>query len=75
MSEYARERSSSLLMSSRISTSLCRIIFQLPKANDSLWLMTILSTDLTALRQCGYDSTSSTTFIFIRLLTLLSFTN
>jgi hypothetical protein len=63
------------LMLSRLSTSFCRIIFQSPKANDSLLLMTILSTDLKALRQCGYDSTSSTTLIFLRWLTLLSFTN
>ena len=52
------------LMIFRISTSLCRIIFQSSKANGSLLFMTILSTDLKALRQWGYDSTSSTTFIF-----------
>jgi hypothetical protein len=54
------------LMPSRVSTSLCRIIFRSPKANDSLLLMTILSADLKALRQCGHDSTSSTTFVFLR---------
>ena len=32
--------------------------------------MTILSTDLKALRQWGYDSTSSTTITFLRWLTL-----
>ena len=62
------------LMSYRVSTSLCRIIFQSPKANDSLLLMTMLSTDLKVLRQCGYDGTSSIGFIF-GWLTLLSFTD
>ena len=58
------------MMTSRISTSLCRIIFQSPKTNDSLLFMTILSTDLKALRQWGYDSTSSATIIFLRRLIL-----
>lgn len=45
------------LMSPRVSTSLCRIILQSPKGNDSLLFMTILSTDLKGLGQWGYDGT------------------
>ncbi|KAI0313421.1 hypothetical protein OF83DRAFT_1175689 [Amylostereum chailletii] len=38
-----------------VSTSLCRFIFESPKANDALLFMTILSTDLKALRRRGYN--------------------
>jgi hypothetical protein len=48
-------------MTTRISTSLCRIIFD-SKANGALLFMTILSTDLKVLKQWGYDSASSTFF-------------
>jgi hypothetical protein len=77
MSEYFRERAAPLSddRTSRVSTSLCRLIFESPKVNDALLFMTILSTDLKALKRRGYDGTSSTTFIFLRWLTLLSFTN
>jgi hypothetical protein len=51
-------------MTSRISTSLCRIIFDSPKANGALLFMTILSTDLKVLKQWGYDS-ASTTFFYL----------
>ena len=40
----------------RVSTSLCRFIFESPKVNDALLFMTILSTDLKALRRRGYNS-------------------
>ena len=43
------------LMTCRISTSLCRIIFESPKVNDVLSFMTILSTDLKVLKQRGYN--------------------
>jgi hypothetical protein len=50
------------LMTSRISISLCRIIFELPKVHDALLFMTILSTDLKVLKQRGYNGASPTTF-------------
>jgi hypothetical protein len=40
----------------RVSTSLCRFIFESPKVNDALLFMTILSTDLKALKRRGYNS-------------------
>lgn len=49
------------LTTSRVSTSLCRVIFESPKANDALSLMTILSADLKALKQWGYNSEFATT--------------
>ena len=50
------------LISSRVSTSLCRYIFESPKVNDSLLFMTILSTDLKALKRRGYNGASATAF-------------
>lgn len=47
---------------SRVSTSLCRVIFESPKANDALSFMTILSADLKVLKQWGYNGASVTTF-------------
>ncbi|KAI0299353.1 hypothetical protein B0F90DRAFT_1810632 [Multifurca ochricompacta] len=38
-----------------VSTSLCRFIFESPKLNDALLFMTILSTDLKALKRRGYN--------------------
>jgi hypothetical protein len=38
-----------------VSTSLCRFIFEAPKVNDALLFMTILSTDLKALKRRGYN--------------------
>ncbi|KAI0747853.1 hypothetical protein C8Q80DRAFT_1168786 [Daedaleopsis nitida] len=38
-----------------VSTSMCRLLFDAPKVNDALLYMTILSTDLRALRRRGYD--------------------
>lgn len=38
-----------------VATSLNRILFDSPKANDSLLLMTIFSTDLKALKRRGYN--------------------
>jgi hypothetical protein len=46
------------LTSCRVSTSLCRHIFELHKANDALLFMTILSTDLKALKRRGYNGAS-----------------
>lgn len=39
----------------RVAISLCRVIFDVPKANDALLFMTILSTDLRALKRRGYN--------------------
>ncbi|KAI0701855.1 hypothetical protein BC835DRAFT_1435271 [Cytidiella melzeri] len=38
-----------------VSTSMCRLLFASPKASDALLFMTILSTDLKALRRRGYN--------------------
>ncbi|KAH9039973.1 hypothetical protein EDB84DRAFT_1476646 [Lactarius hengduanensis] len=38
-----------------VSTSLCRLIFESPKVNDALLFMTILSTDIKALKRRGYN--------------------
>ncbi|KAI0342553.1 hypothetical protein BDW22DRAFT_1484759 [Trametopsis cervina] len=38
-----------------VSTSICRLLFSAPKASDALLFMTILSTDLKALRRRGYN--------------------
>ncbi|RDX42682.1 hypothetical protein OH76DRAFT_1410943 [Lentinus brumalis] len=38
-----------------VSTSMCRLLFDSPKVNDALLFMTILSTDLRALRRRGYN--------------------
>ncbi|GJE97590.1 hypothetical protein PsYK624_138110 [Phanerochaete sordida] len=38
-----------------VSTSLCRLLFEHPRASDALLFMTILSTDLKALRRRGYN--------------------
>ncbi|KAI6015244.1 hypothetical protein F5J12DRAFT_816858 [Pisolithus orientalis] len=38
-----------------VATSLCRLLFETVKVNDTLLFMTILSTDLKALRRRGYN--------------------
>ncbi|KZT11459.1 uncharacterized protein LAESUDRAFT_720694 [Laetiporus sulphureus 93-53] len=38
-----------------VATSMCRFIFDSPKPNDALLFMTILSTDLKALKRRGYN--------------------
>lgn len=43
------------LTTDRVATSLCRLLFDAPKANDALLFMTILSTDLRALKRRGYN--------------------
>ena len=62
MSEYVFSRALLLSDDSRVSTSLCRIIFESPKANDALSFMTILSADLKVLKQWGYNGASATFF-------------
>ncbi len=64
MSEYVRERATPLFNDrvSRVSTSLCRFIFEIPKVNDALLFMTILSTDLKALKRRGYNGAPAITF-------------
>lgn len=39
----------------RVAISLNRLLFDSPKANDALLFMTILSTDLRALKRRGYN--------------------
>lgn len=41
----------------RVATSFNRLFFETPKANDALLFMTILSTDLQALKRRGYNGT------------------
>jgi hypothetical protein len=64
MSEYVREQTTPLFddRTSRVSTSLCRFIFESPKVNDALLFMTILSTDLKALKRRGYNGAPATIF-------------
>jgi hypothetical protein len=64
MSEYIRERATPLFddRTSRVSTSLCRFIFESVKVNDALLFMTILSTDLKSLKRRGYNGAPATTF-------------
>lgn len=67
MSEYVRERTTPLFdnRTSRVSISLCRFIFESPKVNDALLFMTLLSTDLKALKRRGYNGAPSIAF-FLR---------
>jgi hypothetical protein len=65
MSEFVHERASPLtdgLMTSRISTSLCRVIFESPEIHDAALFMTVLQSDLTVLKELGYPGASATTF-------------
>lgn len=60
MSEFSLLESAPVRLLSRlkrVATSLNRLLFDSPKANDSLLLMTILSTDLRALKRRGYNGT------------------
>jgi hypothetical protein len=78
MSEFAHERaspSSDGLMTSRISTSLCRVIFESPEVHDAALLMTVLQADLTVLEDLGYPSASLPPLVFLKWLTCLLFTN
>jgi len=50
------------LMTLRISTSLCRVIFESHKVHDAASLMTVLQADLTVLEELGYPGACSTTF-------------
>ena len=58
-------------MTSRISTSLCRIIFESPNTNDSLSFMTILSTGLKVLKQWGYNGCFSYRFYVSQVADLI----
>src|SRR5450755_4266411 len=65
MGEFVHERASPLfdgLMTSRISTSLCRVLFKSPEVNDATSLMTVLKADLTDLKELGIPGASATTF-------------
>lgn len=39
----------------RVAIGLCKVLFDVPRVNDALLFMTILSTDLRALRRRGYN--------------------
>jgi hypothetical protein len=61
MSKFVNERASpGGLMTSRISTSLCRVIFESPEVHDAALLMSILQADLTVLEELGYPGASTT---------------
>jgi hypothetical protein len=57
-------------MTSRISTSLCRVIFESPEVHDAALLMSILQEDLTVLDKLGYPGASVTTFCLPQLADL-----
>lgn len=63
------------LMTSRISTSFCRVIFESPNANDAASFMTVLQADLTDLEILGYPGAPSASFYLFGWLTCLLFTN
>jgi hypothetical protein len=76
MSEFVHERASPLsdgMMASRISTSLCCIIFEPPEVHDAASFMTILQADLTVLEKLGYPGASATTFCLPRVADLFVF--
>lgn len=78
MSKFVLERASPLsdgLMTSRISTSLCRVIFESPDVHDASSLMTVLKEDLTILEELGYPGASATSFCLSNWLTCLLFAN
>jgi hypothetical protein len=52
-----------------VATSLCRLLFDTYKVNDALLFMTILSTDLRALRRRGYNGDRKIPPFFRPLLT------
>lgn len=49
-----------------VSTSMCRLLFDSPKASDALLFMTILSTDLRALKRRGYNGQFLSFFLDFR---------
>jgi flagellar biosynthesis GTPase FlhF len=62
MSEFVHERASPLsdiLMTSRISTSLCRVIFKSTQVHDATLFMAILQGDLKVLEELGYFGASA----------------
>jgi hypothetical protein len=65
MSEFVHERAPPLsdgLMTSRISTSLCRFIFESTEVHDATLFMAILKGDLSVLNELGYPGAPTTTF-------------
>jgi hypothetical protein len=65
MSELVHERASLLfdgLMTSSMSTSLCRVIFKSHDVYDVASLMTVLQADLTVLKELGFPGASATSF-------------
>jgi hypothetical protein len=73
MSEFVRERASPLsdgLMTSRISASLCRVIFESPEVHDAASLMTVLQADLMVLRELGFPGASAPSFCLPRVADL-----
>ena len=74
MSEFDHVRALSLsdgLMTSRVSTSLCRVIFESPLGHDALSLMTILQESLAVLETWGYFGASATTFCLPQVADLI----
>jgi hypothetical protein len=57
-------------MTSRISTSLCRVIFESPEVHDAALLMTVLQADLTVLEELGYPGASATNFGLLQVADL-----
>ena len=65
MSEFVHGRDSLLsdgLMTSRISSSLCRVIFESTEVHDATLFMAILQLDLRVLKELGYPGDPATAF-------------
>lgn len=57
-------------MTSRLSTSLCRVIFKTPEVNDATLFVSILQLDLTILKELGHPGDFTTTFCLPRVADL-----
>jgi hypothetical protein len=49
----------------RVATSMCRLLFNPPRASDALLFMTILSTDIDVLKRRGYNGDSVFTHVLV----------
>ena len=74
MSEFVHERASLLSdrpRTSRLSTSLCRVIFKSPEVNDATLFVGILQTDLMVLKALGHPGDSATTSRLLQVANLI----
>ena len=76
MSEFVHERASLLsdgLMTSSMSTQLCRVILKSHDIHDVSSLMTVLQADLTVLKELGFPGASATSFCLPQVADFLLF--